>query len=304
MAPRVTVLLSTYNGANYLPSLLSSVASQTYPDVAMNIRDDGSTDETCEILLAFAKGRANVRLISGTHMGAARSFLELLRNTDVNCQFFAFCDQDDVWLPNKLEDAIKLLQQYSPREPLMYCSGVEYVDSKLVHVGYSKPVRRLGFANALVENVATGCTQVLNRRARDLIVEKIPARLTMHDWWSYIVVSALGRVIYDQKPHVKYRQHASNAMGGPKGLLEMTRSRVMRLLRRKPRNLGFIEQAAEFHQFFGDQLKEEDRRMLQQFLEARNGLLWRVRCAARVGVKRQSIIDGAILRFMIVAGLV
>ena len=304
MLASVTVLLSTYNGANYLPSLLSSVASQTYPAVAMNIRDDGSTDETCEILRGFAKGRANVGLMCGTHIGAARSFFELLGNTDVNCQFFAFCDQDDVWLPNKLEDAIKVLQQHSPLEPLMYCSGVEYVDSKLVHTGYSKPVLRLEFANALVENVAPGCTQVLNRRARDLIVEKIPARLTMHDWWSYLVVSALGRVIHDDKPQVKYRQHASNAMGAPKSLLGTTKSRVVRLLRRRPRNLGFIEQASEFHRLFGNQLKEKDRRMLQQFLEARNGLLWRVRCAARVGVKRQSIVDGAILRLMIVAGLV
>lgn len=304
MPSTVNVLLSTYNGANYLPILLQSLTSQTYPDLTLSIRDDGSTDKTCEILREFVEGRPRVKFLRGTHIGPARSFFDLLRNADLSCQFFAFCDQDDVWLPHKLEDAVAKLHQYSPREPLMYCAGVEYVDSNLIHVGYSKPARRLGFANALVENVATGCTQVLNRRTRDIIVEKMPTGLTMHDWWSYLVVSALGVVVYDNKPQVKYRQHASNAMGAPKGFLETTRRRVTMLWRHRPRKLGFIEQAAEFHQLFGSQLKEEDRRILQQFLEARNGLVQRVRCAARVGVKRQSAIDGAILRVLIVAGLV
>jgi glycosyltransferase involved in cell wall biosynthesis len=297
----VSVLLSTYNGAQYLPQLLNSLVSQTYPDVLLNIRDDGSTDETCEILRMFATGRSNVRMMRGTRLGPALSFLELLRNTDFDCQFFAFCDQDDVWLPKKLEDAIRLLQQYSPEEPLMYCSAVEYVDSNLRHLGYSKPLRRLGFANALVENVATGCTQVMNRRARDLIVENMPSRPLMHDWWCYLVVSALGRVIYGDKPQVKYRQHASNTMGARKGLLHATKIRLTRLL---CRNLGFTEQASDFHQLFRDELKEEDRKMLQEFLEARNGFSRRVRCAARVGVRRQSKIDGALLRLLIVARLV
>ncbi len=301
MPARVSVLLSTYNGARYLPALLRSIVSQTYPGVILNIRDDGSTDGTCEILRGFAASRSNVRIIPGTHLGPARSFFELLRDVDSECHFFAFCDQDDVWLPHKLEDAVLALQQNCSQEPQIYCSGVEYVDSDLRHIGYSKPLRRLGFANALVENVATGCTQVMNRQARDLVVENMPAQLLMHDWWCYLVVSALGRVIHDPKPQVKYRQHAGNAMGAPKGLLHITKSRVTRLLRRGRRSLGFIEQAAEFHRIFKNKLKQEDRQMLEQFLEARNGSWQRIKCAAKVGVWRQSKIEGAILRLLIVA---
>ena len=301
MPATVAVLLSTYNGAKYLPALLGSIASQTYPDVVLNIRDDGSTDETCEILGRFAATRSNVRILSGARLGPARSFFELLREAHLDCAFFAFCDQDDVWLPHKLEDAVLALGQYSSQGPLMYCSGVEYVDSNLRHIGYSKPLRRLGFANALVENIATGCTQVMNKQARDLIVENMPAQLLMHDWWCYLVVSALGRVIHDPKPQVKYRQHAGNAMGAPKGLLHTTKSRVTRLLRRGRRSLGFIEQAAEFHRIFKNRVKQEDRQMLEQFLEARNGSWQRIKCAAKVGVWRQSKIEGAILRLLIVA---
>jgi len=304
MGTQVQILLATYNGVKYLGEQLKSIDCQTVPVARVTIRDDESTDGTQSFLQEWAVGRSNVRLFRGPRLGVTNNFFALLKDSEKACRYCAFCDQDDVWLPSKIERAVAHLSQYSPDGPLMYCSRLEYVDEDLHHLGYSRLPRRLDFANALVENVCTGCTIVLNRRAADLICERLPGRALLHDWWCYLVISTLGKVIFDETPTVRYRQHSNNQVGAATSHAASLKGRLQRLLRSRSGVQLLTEQAAEFKRCFGDLLNPHDKDILERFLAVRGGLWSRASYSAAMDVRRQSWVDTAILRTMILIGRV
>lgn len=304
MQERVSILLATYNGSEFLREQLESLDSQTFAADRIAIRDDGSTDSTLSILEKWAVEQPNVSLLRGTRVGVTKNFFALLASPDEHSDYFAFCDQDDVWLPDKVENAIAALREHGSQVPLMYCSRLELVDEKLRHLGYSRIPKRVGFANALVENVATGCTTVLNRAARTLVCSAPPQRAIFHDWWCYLVISAFGRVIFDERPGAKYRQHSSNQVGAAPSSAELFRRRLSRFVRvgRQARHLS--DQAADFKQLFGGFLNAADKETLEKFLSVRGRFSERVSYSAAMDVRRQSWTDTMILRALILAGRV
>jgi hypothetical protein len=245
----------------------------------------------------------DVRRLQGPRLGAANSFFTLLDNCGDEYDYFAFADQDDVWLPDKIERAVLSLSRDGIEEPAMYCSRVEYVDESLGHIGYSQIPKKVDFTNALVENVAIGCTVVLNRSARNLLRGRFPQKTIMHDWWCYLVVSALGKVVFDERPGVKYRQHSGNVVGGTSSRIELFRRGITRFVRRSPRVL-LSDQAIEFHRCFGDSITPQKKRILDRFLTVRGNLWARLCYNATMDVWRQSWIDTATLRTMILMGRV
>lgn len=301
---RINILLPTYNGIRYLPKLLDSLLAQTCPELITSIRDDGSTDETYTFLCAWASGRAGVLLSRGERLGAAGGFLHLLQTSCPSCQYFAFCDQDDIWLPDKIERAIAALQACGPDEPAMYCSRIEYVDEQLRHLGYSRIPKRVEFSNALVQNMAAGCTIVLNRRARDLICERLPRKVLWHDWWCYLVVCAFGKVTYDEKPSIRYRLHANNHTGAQTSFLASVKSRIARFSAEQKGSRCFSNQALEFHRCFGDRLSAPYKRTLERFLSVRGSLRDRISYNVAMEVWRQTWLDTALLRALILIGRV
>jgi glycosyltransferase involved in cell wall biosynthesis len=301
---RVSVLLATYNGSKFLLEQLQSIEAQTLAPTRITVRDDGSTDDTIHQVEDWAAGKSNVILLCGKRLGAIDNFFELLRQTDEDSDYFSFCDQDDVWVPEKLERAVARLRICASTVPTMYCSRVEYVDEKLHHLGWSRIPRLSGFANALVENIAMGCTVVLNRQARALICGRLPRKALMHDWWCYLVLSALGEVIYDDRPGIKYRQHRNNVVGGTSALLELFKRRMVRFLKRPPNSKLLSDQAAGFQQCFGDILAPQESAVLERFLTVKGTLWARLSYNAAMDVWRQSWVDTAILRTMIVLGRV
>lgn len=302
MSGRVNVLLATYNGARFLREQLESLRSQTHGPHLVTVRDDGSTDCTVCILSEWAASGLEISLSSGACAGAARNFLTLLANADGGCDYFAFCDQDDVWLPDKLERAVAAVGGCRSDGPVMYCSRAELVDEELGHLSYSRVPRRIGFANALVENVALGCTMVLNRYARDLVCRRLPQRAIMHDWWCYLVVSAFGRVIYDERPTVRYRQHGGNVFGAAPSRARLFRRRFSRLLRLPPGAKLLGDQIEEFRACFGDAVGPEYKAVLDRFLMIRGNLWDRLSYSAAMDVCRQNWLDNALLRAVIVMG--
>jgi glycosyltransferase involved in cell wall biosynthesis len=304
MKDRVNVLMATYNGARFLREQLESFQHQTHAPHRITVRDDGSTDETMSILSEWAASRPSISVLTGPNLGVTKNFFTLLLEADKDCDYFAFADQDDVWIPSKIENAVSSLSRHDADQPVMYCSRVEYVDEGLAHLGYSRIPRRADFANALVENVATGCTAVLNRRARDLVIERLPEKALIHDWWCYLVVSGLGKVVFDERPSVKYRQHAGNAVGGTSSRVELLRLGITRFVRTSPSARLLSGQAIEFRQCFGDSLTQQKRRILDRFLTVRGNLWARLYYNATMDVWRQSWIDTATLRTMILMGRV
>ncbi len=298
----VEVLLPTYNGAKFLLAMLKSISAQSYPNVLLTVRDDGSSDETHKLLLQYADCHPNMRVMQGERLGAMGSFFYLLQHAASDTEYFAFCDQDDVWLPDKVERAVAAIREHRADVPVLYCSRIECVDEELRHLGYLKVPRRIGFANALVENIAAGCTMVLNRRARNLICERLPLNAPFHDWWCYLAISALGEVIYDPRPAIKYRQHANNHTGATASAWELFRLRRARFLQHQEGARLMSDQAVEFKRCFGGLLSARDKEILDRFLSVRGSITERISYSAAMDVWRQSRLDTALLRALILMG--
>ncbi len=232
----VAVLLSTFNGARFLAEQLESLLVQSHRDWVLFWRDDGSTDGTRAIMRAFAAGAGEGRCVEvgeAERLGPTRSFLALLRAAlAAGFHVFAFADQDDVWLPEKLARGTAALERAGCDRPALYCARQVFVDEKLAPIGISSRVRRApAFPAALTQNIATGCTMLMNHRAADLVARSRPPSVSLHDWWTYLVVAAAGgAVMPDDLPAVLYRQHGGNLVGAPKS----TWRRAVAALRRGP----------------------------------------------------------------------
>lgn len=224
--PRLAVLLATYRGADWLVPQLDSIGAQTrVPDLIL-ASDDASDDDTCAVLDGWAAAHAGIAMtrLDGPGQGAAANFLSLIARAPADIDRLAFADQDDVWLPGKLERACDALDAAGEETPVLYCTRILICDADL---GTRRPSpvwpRPPSFANALAQNIATGSTIVLNRAATDLVrragARVGAAQVPAHDWWMYqIVTGAGGRIIWDAEPQVLYRQHGGNLMGDNAGL--------------------------------------------------------------------------------------
>lgn len=233
---RVAILLSTFNGERFLQEQLDSLLAQTHRDWVLFWRDDGSCDRTRTVLRRFAAGVGACRCVEAgppERLGPTGSFLCLLRAAiPGGYDAFAFADQDDVWLPEKLERAVRSLRQVRADAPALYCARQVYVDEQLGRLGLSCIVRPAGFPAALTQNIATGCTMLMNRSAAALVAASRPPSASYHDWWAYLMVAAVGgTVLTDDEPAVLYRQHDGNLVGAPLSLAR----RSVAALRRGPR---------------------------------------------------------------------
>jgi glycosyltransferase involved in cell wall biosynthesis len=225
----VAILMCTYNGAKYLKAQLESILRQTHTDWSLWVSDDGSTDETPFILEEFSRSTIQpFFLVQGPRRGAIANFVSLIQREDIEADYFSFCDQDDVWHPDKLARALKWHETVSAAVPNLYGGRTRLVDSASGVIGYSPLFsRKPTFSNALVQSIMGGNTMVMNRAARALWL-KTPygADIVAQDWWSYILVSgAGGNVYYDPVPVLDYRQHDTNAVGANVGW----RARLIRL---------------------------------------------------------------------------
>ncbi len=214
----VAILLTTYNGARFLDEQLSSIAQQTHRQWTLYISDDGSSDSTLAIIKRFQQrlGSDRVRLFQGPRTGFAQNFLSLVRNPEIEADFFSFCDQDDVWFPDKLQRAITRIPRADEERPAVYCSRTRLIDEAGNIIGHSPLFARTpSFHNALVQSLAGANTMMLNKAARALLA-RVPstAPVVSHDWLCYLLVSGCGgRVFYDAEPSLDYRQHRGNLMG-------------------------------------------------------------------------------------------
>jgi glycosyltransferase involved in cell wall biosynthesis len=292
------VLLSTFNGEEHLPAQLDSLLAQTYPKVSILVRDDGSSDGTTGILRRYAAG-GHLCWYQGSHTGVRESFFDLLAQADDRAAAFAFCDQDDIWLPDKLRRMHARLEAEGGDQAVLYCGRARLVDDQLRPLGYSKRVRRgPSLGNALVENIAPGCTMAMNASARSLLLTHDVHGASLHDAWAYLVVSAVGRVVYDDEPMVLYRQHTGNVVGAR---IPQWRWWVLRLVSgwRDERRRRFLERATELERFYGHQLDPARRQLLDRFLRGRDRAVPALRYALRGDVYRQTTIDNLILKILI-----
>lgn len=217
----IIILLSTYNGEKYLNAQLDSLMKQNGVKTKILIRDDGSIDNTVEIIKFWqSKYPEWIDFIQGNNCGYAQSFtilLQLAIEKYQNAAFFAFCDQDDIWLPDKLQKAQEKIQEEDNNIPITYCSNTKLVDANLNFIRYAwKPNEvKLTKERAMIQSFATGCTMVFNRKAVEIYVSHIPEKINVHDFLMYQLCMFLGKVIYDNNSYILYRQHSHNQIGVP-----------------------------------------------------------------------------------------
>lgn len=227
--PVIQILLATYNGENYIREQLDSLLSQTNMNWLLLIHDDGSTDSTMEIIRGYCNAHPEriFLLEDDIHFGNSKdNFSHLL--TASTAEYVMFCDQDDIWLSDKIEKTFGLMQDLvndNKELPILVHSDLEVVDvtltpiapSMFAYQGLSKSIN--GLLQILVKNSVTGCTMMINRKAIDVSLP-IPSSAIMHDWWiAANVVKYQGVIGFVDKALIKYRQHNSNSVGAKKNTL-------------------------------------------------------------------------------------
>jgi glycosyltransferase involved in cell wall biosynthesis len=265
----IDILLSTFNGQKYLKSLLDSIALQNFKFWRLIIRDDGSTDNSKEIINLFRKKHPEKVLTINDekgNLGPKYSYSELLKYS--NAHYKMFCDQDDIWFPDKIKLTYDTMKEYEidPSIPLLIYTDLIVVNEIL------NPISRsfFKFQNINVhldnnmyylfyKNPAPGCTIMINHAAAKAILP-IGSNAIMHDWWITIGCKIKGKVVCLNKPTALYRQHQYNLLGAEKIKSSSSLSYLARLLL-SPRRLKkvirrhkqFISQAKEAGFFFGFQ---------------------------------------------------
>jgi glycosyltransferase involved in cell wall biosynthesis len=295
--PKVSILLATFNGAEFLPEQLQSFCDQTYFNWELLVSDDGSVDQTTAIVEAFAKRvPQKVTLRQGPRNAFWQNFLSMVRLTDVESDLFAYSDQDDVWLPEKLARSVDWFASIPQDQPGLYFTRTMLISPNGKPLGYSRLFERgPSFQNALVQNIGGGNTMVFNRAAKLALAATPPdVELIAHDWWTYQIVAGVGGLVhYDPLPSIKYRQHPQNLIGS---------------------NLGFRQRSIRLKAFMGGRvvnwndtnikalnrmrhlLSPSSQATLDRFARARTSvpprniyLLW------KAGVYRQNAIETAVM---------
>lgn len=262
---KILVLMSTYNGEQYLEKQIDSVFSQKNVELKLCIRDDGSTDMTIPIIEAFIINNPNVNFYTGENLKPAKSFMWLVHNCDIEeSEYFAFCDQDDVWIDNKLEVAINRLKVVDDKPALYYCA-TKNVDKNLkkIDILFTNPKH----TSSLMDSIATGslipgCTMVFNRKLMILLRKHKPEHLTMHDTWTHLVCLSCGGIVFaDNNPHILYRQHEGNFLGSKqKSIIE----RFNRLLNLKT---SYSEMICEIFSNYYIFLSKESKIILASYVD-------------------------------------
>lgn len=219
----LAILLSTYNGEKYVKEQIESILQQDFYNLDLYIRDDGSKDSTRSIIQYYVSHYSNVHFMQDTdNLGAAMSFMALLKY--VNSDYYMFCDQDDIWLKDKVSKSIfkiKTLEQSNL--PVLVFSDAKVVDEKLNILSnsfwnYNKVFPQILLSNPKFINVfncSPGCTMIFNHELKKCLTDYHP-NILMHDWYIMIKSFQNGVVDYINEPLMLYRQHSQNVVGADK----------------------------------------------------------------------------------------
>ncbi|MDR2174146.1 MAG: glycosyltransferase family 2 protein [Burkholderiales bacterium] len=288
--PTIAILLCTYQGEAFLAQQLDSIMDQTHRSWTLYAADDGSTDRTRAILEEYQSqwGADRLHIIDGPQRGYAANFLTLLCQDAIQADYYAYCDQDDLWDPNKLALALSRISSLPAETPALYASRTRLIDETGTSLGLSPHFTRPpAFANALVQNIGGGNTMIFNEAACRLLKSSGTVDVPVHDWWTYLVVSGCGgTVLYDPTPSVQYRQHVKNLMGTNLGIAaKFTRARMLldgHFRTWNTHNLTALHALRP-------QLTLENQKILDAFTAVRSkNLLSRLTALRRSGVYRQT----------------
>ena len=295
----ISVLMSTFNGEKYVAKQIDSVLSQVGDfDLKLYIRDDCSSDSTLEIIDKYAKVyHDKIFVFKGKNLKLNNSFFYLLSNCPKS-DYYAFCDQDDVWENDKISIALEELKKEKDDVPLLYASVSKLAHDDLVPYGTTRKKRKeLCFYNTIIQNICPGHTQVFNNSLRDLIVSKtIPSEIYVYDSWVANVASLCGKIVFDNRAHTFYRQHDGQSLGYGNGYVGRIKSTYRHFLNDKNR---FIAQIKSFSNCYNEDIfKRGYEKEITKFLKEKN-FFQRLGYSFSCKLYRQSFLETILFKILI-----
>lgn len=300
MAPIIDILLATYNGEAYLAEQIESVLAQDFQDWRLLVRDDGSNDGTTAIISRYVSqypGKIDLIEDRDTGLGAAGNFARLMEHS--RAPYVMLCDQDDVWLPHKVERMLAAIRELeadaSTELPLLVFSDLTVVNRDLgtIHPSFWQYMLTDPVAGCLVnrlmgQNVVTGCASICNRRLVELTLP-IPPEALMHDWWMALVAASLGELRCLPEATVLYRQHGRNTLGAKDfGALSILRRAALRPVQAVANTRKVLRatqsQAAALHARLGDRMDSRTQSVVAGYAALSETGFWtRRRTAMKFG---------------------
>jgi len=222
--PSIAILMCTYNGDKYLSEQLNSIQNQDYKNWILYVNDDGSKDNTLDILKSYQKKWGTKKLIirRGPQKGFCQNFLNIINDSKIKADFYFLSDQDDLWMPHKISHTLKKLSKLNPLKSNLYCARTTYVSSNAKKIlGQSdlfpKPP---SFKNAIVQCIAGGNTMAFNNQLKNFLQWHPKVDVVSHDWWLYIMNELTGgQTFNDSEPTILYRQHNQSLIGANTGFI-------------------------------------------------------------------------------------
>lgn len=268
--PHVNILLSTYNGEQYLAQQLDSLLAQTYPNITIYIRDDGSNDHTMSIITRYhSKNRDKIILLNDTpasNLGYMQSFWTLLRDSRES-DYYAFCDQDDIWHPDKIKLGVCALEKEEEKLPLLYTSSYDYYDENLQFIGDGPKIPNgLRLKDTLFYTYTAGFTIIVNHILKEMALETLSLTCIPHDNWCQKIALSMGKLIYDSTPTAKYRRHSSTATYSTSSKLIL----ITNWLKNDVLGQGLSSNRfviKRFYEEYRDRICISDRKALEIFME-------------------------------------
>lgn len=300
----VSIVMATYNGAHYLEEQIESILANTYDGWTMEICDDGSTDRTLSIIEHYQELYPNKIKFhpNEEQLGVTRNFLEGAMRAEG--EYVMFCDQDDVWLPEKIEKTLKFMKERErlsgENTPIAVFTDAKVVDGALRNINssfyaYNKlDTKKIDLPHLLVENKMIGCTTMINRGILDKIIE-FPNFARYHDWWIALISVVFGEIAFLNESTMLYRQHSKN-MVGSQSFFAYVIDRIKNIKKQKESLIKTEKQAWEFCEIYKKYLLEEQRQIIWDFanirsenlIERRDRLfrhkLWKTGMARNIGL--------------------
>ena len=214
MNKQVNVLISAYNGEKYIVDQIESIKNQTYNNIKIFVRDDGSSDKTKNILSKLNE-KGDITYIEGDNIKWGRSFMELLRISNEG-DYWAFCDQDDIWLPQKIEWAVEWMENQDSLKPCLFHSAYDLRNddlSKIMGI-CNKPNYVFDFRRSLTDCLYQGFSIVINKTIRDLMLKANINNISSHDWWACLLVTQFGISEFDERIASHHRRLSQSMSGG------------------------------------------------------------------------------------------
>lgn len=271
----VSIVLSTYNGEKYLEEQIESILSSTYKDFELYATDDGSQDDTMEILGRYKEKYPDRIHVSQneTNLGVTMNFLNAI--SKMTSEYIMLCDQDDVWNMDKVARTLKRMKQmevqFGKGLPIAVFTDAYVVDDKLniLHESFFKSSRlnprRVDLPHLLMENKLIGCTVMINQALQRILQSNpLPKRAKFHDGWLGLIAASVGRIGFIKDSTLLYRQHSSNVVGN-RGFLSYVIERVSNIRKQRRALLELYVQAEEFASLYNKYLDYKNLEIINNF---------------------------------------